>query len=166
MKGSDSAHGNIKSSNIVLSKTCDACVSDCGLSSLGSISMPSPRAAGYRAPEVTDGRRVSQKADVYSFGVLLMEMLTAKSPTQTPHGDDGVDLLWWVRSVPAVDWSSEVFDVELSNRQDAEPMVQLMLLAVDCGAQDPNSRPSMSEVVARIEQICMNSGIMRDHVST
>ncbi|KAG6507842.1 hypothetical protein ZIOFF_033195 [Zingiber officinale] len=165
MKGSGSAHGNIKSSNIVLSKTC-ACVSDCGLSSLGSISMPSPRAAGYRAPEVTDVRRVSQKADVYSFGVLLMELLTAKSPTQAPHGDDGVDLLSRVRSVPAVDWSSEVFDVELSNRQDAEPMVQLMLLAFDCAAQVPNSRPSMSEVVARIEEIGMNSGIMRDHVST
>ncbi|XP_042414825.1 probable inactive receptor kinase At1g48480 [Zingiber officinale] len=154
LKGSGFSHGNIKSSNIILTKTYDACVSDFGLSSLGSVAMPDQRSVGYRAPEVTDVRKVSQKADVYSFGVLLMELLTAKSPTQTPHSDDSVDLPTWVRSVAAVNWRTEVFDVELLRDEKAEEaMMQLMQLAVDCAALVPNHRPSMSEVVARIEEI-------------
>ncbi|XP_042410716.1 probable inactive receptor kinase At1g48480 [Zingiber officinale] len=154
LKGSGFSHGNIKSSNIILTKTYDACVSDFGLSSLGSVPMPDQRSVGYRAPEVTDVRKVSQKADVYSFGVLLMELLTAKSPTQTPHSDDSVDLPTWVQSVAAVNWRTEVFDVELLRDEKAEEaMMQLMQLAVDCAALVPNHRPSMSEVVARIEEI-------------
>ncbi|KAF9587047.1 hypothetical protein IFM89_039733 [Coptis chinensis] len=75
-RGSTVSHGNIKSSNVLLTKSNDARVSDFGLAQLvGPTSTPN-RVAGYRAPEVTDVRKVSQKADVYSFGVLLLELLT------------------------------------------------------------------------------------------
>ncbi|WOL06600.1 putative inactive receptor kinase [Canna indica] len=158
LKGSGVSHGNIKSSNIILTKSYEARVSDFGLSSLGSVPMPNQRAAGYRAPEVTDVRKVSQKADVYSFGVLLMELVTGKPPTQAIHNEDGVDLPRWVLSVNREEWSSEVFDLELLRYQnDEEEMVQLLQLAIDCAAQFPDSRPSMSEVVARVEAICSSS---------
>ncbi|THU57796.1 hypothetical protein C4D60_Mb03t07320 [Musa balbisiana] len=155
LKSSGLSHGNIKSSNIVLAKFNEALVSDFGLNSLGSTPMPSQRAAGYRAPEVTDIRRVSQKADVYSFGVLLMELLTGKPPTQALNNEDGVDLPRWVESVVREEWNSEVFDLELLRYQNVEEaMVQLLQLAIDCAVQFPENRPSMSEVVARIEEIC------------
>ncbi|CAL9170340.1 probable inactive receptor kinase At1g48480 [Musa acuminata AAA Group] len=153
-KGAGVSHGNIKSSNVILSRSNKACVADFGLSSLGSIPMPNQRAAGYRAPEVTDVRKVSQKADVYSFGVLLMELLTGKSPAQTLNDEDTIDLPRWVQSVVREAWNSEVFDLELSRHQNVEEeMVQLLQLAIDCAVQYPESRPSMSEVVAQIEQI-------------
>lgn len=71
-------HGNIKSTNILIDKAGDACVSDFGLSSFAPTSTVNPRSNGYRAPESLDGRRLNQKADVYSFGVLLLELLTGK----------------------------------------------------------------------------------------
>ncbi|CAL9133491.1 unnamed protein product [Musa textilis] len=160
LQGSGLTHGNIKSSNIILSKSNEARVSDFGLSSLGSTPMPNQRAASYRAPEVTDVRKVSQKADVYSFGVLLMELLTGKPPTQALHNEDGVDLPRWVQSVVREKWSSEVFDLELLRHQNVEEeMMQLLQLAIDCAVHFPENRPSMSEVVARIEGIRSNSSM-------
>ncbi|KAG0460995.1 hypothetical protein HPP92_021292 [Vanilla planifolia] len=74
------SHGNIKSSNILLATSYEARVSDHGLARLVGAASASNRVAGYRAPEVTDTRKVSQKADVYSFGVLLLELLTERLP--------------------------------------------------------------------------------------
>ncbi|GJY27895.1 probable inactive receptor kinase [Tanacetum coccineum] len=110
--------------------------------------------AGYRAPEVTDPRRVSQKADVYSFGVLVLELLTGKAPTHALLNEEGVDLPRWVQSTVKEEWTSEVFDLELLRYQNVEEeMVQLLQLAIDCAAQYPDNRPTMSEVTKRIEEL-------------
>ncbi|KAJ4767303.1 Leucine-rich repeat protein kinase family protein [Rhynchospora pubera] len=153
--GPTSSHGNIKSSNILLTNNYDARVSDHGLSTLvGPVPSSPARVSGYRAPEVTDVRRVSQKADVYSFGVLLLELLTGKAPTQTLLNEEGVDLPRWVQSVVREEWTSEVFDMELLRYGNVEDeMVQLLQLAIDCAAQHPDSRPHMADVAARIEEI-------------
>ncbi|KAK6153880.1 hypothetical protein DH2020_013519 [Rehmannia glutinosa] len=153
-QGPNISHGNIKSSNILLTKSHGARVSDFGLNHLvGPPSSPT-RVAGYRAPEVTDPRRVSQKADVYSFGVLLLELLTGKAPTHALLNEDGVDLPRWVQSVVREEWTSEVFDLELLRNQNLEEeMVQLLQLGIDCTAQYPDKRPSISEVAKRIEEI-------------
>ncbi|CAL9180626.1 unnamed protein product [Musa hybrid cultivar] len=151
--GPSAAHGNIKSSNILLTKSYQARVSDHGLALLVGSASATARVAGYRAPEVTDTRKVSQKADVYSFGVLLLELLTGKAPAQALN-DDGFDLPRWVQSVVKEEWTAEVFDPELLRYQNVEEdMVQLLQLATDCAAQYPDKRPSMPDVVARIEAI-------------
>lgn len=116
------------------------------------------RVAGYRAPEVTDPRKVSQKADVYSFGVLLLELLTGKAPTQAALNEEPIDLPRWVQSVVREEWTAEVFDVELLRYQNVEDdMVQLLQLAIDCVAQYPDKRPPMSEVAVRIDEIRKSS---------
>ena len=128
-------------------------MSDHGLALLVGSASATARVAGYRAPEVTDTRKVSQKADVYSFGVLLLELLTGKAPAQALN-DDGFDLPRWVQSVVKEEWTAEVFDPELLRYQNVEEdMVQLLQLATDCAAQYPDKRPSMPDVVARIEAI-------------
>lgn len=124
---------------------------------MGPVPSSPARLSGYRAPEVTDLRRVSQKADVYSFGVLILELLTGKAPTQTLLNEEGVDLPRWVQSVVREEWTSEVFDMELLRYGNVEEeMVQLLQLAIDCAAQHPDSRPHMADVVARIEEIRRN----------
>ncbi|CAD6260637.1 unnamed protein product [Miscanthus lutarioriparius] len=154
--GSMVTHGNIKSSNILLSRSVDARVADHGLAHLvGPAGAPTTRVAGYRAPEVVaDLRRVSQKADVYSFGVLLLELLTGKAPTHAVLHDEGVDLPRWARSVVKEEWTSEVFDTELLRHPGAEEeMVEMLRLAMDCTEPAPDQRPAMPEIVARIEAL-------------
>ncbi|KAL8150721.1 hypothetical protein V2J09_020529 [Rumex salicifolius] len=154
-QGSSVSHGDIKSSNVLLSNNYEARVSDFGLGQVVSTGGAPNRVAGYRAPEVTDPRKVSQKADVYSFGVFILELLTGKAPIVN---EEGVDLPRWVQSVVREEWSSEVFDVELLRYQNVEEeMVELLQLAVDCTAQYPDNRPSMADVTARIEQICRST---------
>ncbi|XP_060184483.1 probable inactive receptor kinase At1g48480 [Lycium barbarum] len=157
-QGPSVSHGNIKSSNILLTKSYEARVSDFGLAQLVGPSSTPNRVAGYRAPEVTDPRKVSQKADVYSFGVLLLELLTGKAPTHSVMNEEGVDLPRWVQSVVREEWTAEVFDLELLRYQNVEEdMVQLLQLAVDCTAQYPDRRPSMTEVTSRVEELCRSS---------
>ncbi|KAL8132782.1 putative inactive receptor kinase RLK902 [Apium graveolens] len=151
----DISHGNIKSSNILVTQSNNACVSDFGLARLVGASATPTRIAGYRAPEVTDSHKVSQKADVYSFGVLLLELLTGKAPTHAVLNEEGVDLPRWVQSTVREEWTAEIFDTELLRSQDTEEkMVQLLQLAIDCAAQFPDQRPSVSEVTKQIEALC------------
>lgn len=155
-------HGNIKSTNVLIDKAGNACVSDFGLSSFLPSSATNQKSNGYRAPESLDGRRLTQKADVYSFGVLLLELLTGKFPSVVeesgPYGPAGVggvvDLPRWVQSVVREEWTAEVFDLELMRYKDIEEeMVGLLQIAMACTSPSPDQRPKMSQVVKMIEEI-------------
>ncbi|XWS37932.1 hypothetical protein CRYUN_Cryun19dG0087600 [Craigia yunnanensis] len=148
-------HGNIKASNIFLNSEGDGCVSDIGLAAVMS-PMPPPvmRAAGYRAPEVTDTRKATQAADVYSFGVLLLELLTGKSPMHATGGEEIVHLVRWVQSVVREEWTAEVFDVELLRYPNVEEeMVEMLQIAMSCVVRMPEQRPKISDLVKLVEEI-------------
>ncbi|PIN24338.1 Serine/threonine protein kinase [Handroanthus impetiginosus] len=152
-------HGNIKSSNILVKQeNLDACVSDFGLNPLfANSSPPHHRIMGYRAPEVLETRKVTFKSDVYSLGVLLLELLTGKAPNQASLGEEGIDLPRWVQSVVREEWTAEVFDVELMRYHNVEEeMVQLLQIGMACVATVPDQRPEMQQVLRMIEE--MNRG--------
>nr|GLL20525.1 putative inactive receptor kinase [Ipomoea trifida] len=154
--GGKVVHGNIKASNILLKlDNHEACLSDYGLNPLFSSSTPvNHRVAGYRAPEVLETRKVTFKSDVYSYGVLLLELLTGKSPNQASLGEEGIDLPRWVQSVVREEWTAEVFDVELMRYHNVEEeMVQLLQIGMACVAMVPDQRPSMPDVVRMMEEI-------------
>ncbi|XP_076898047.1 putative inactive receptor kinase At4g23740 [Bidens hawaiensis] len=156
--GTKLVHGNIKSSNIFLNSQNYGCISDIGLSTIMSqIATPIARAAGYRAPEITDTRKVTQPSDVYSFGVLLLELLTGKSPVHT-SGDEIIHLVRWVHSVVREEWTGEVFDVELLRYPHVEEkMVEMLQIAMSCVARVPDQRPKMTEVVTMLEDVRRNT---------
>jgi len=156
-------HGNVKSSNVLLDKNGVACIADFGLSLLLNPLHAIARLGGHKAPEQAETKRLSQQADVYSFGVLLLEVLTGKAPTQFPHPsppknmeDESqiVDLPKWVGSVVHDEWTAEVFDPELLRYKNIEEeLVAMLHVAMACVAPMPEKRPTMMEVAKMIEEI-------------
>ncbi|KAL2323146.1 hypothetical protein Fmac_027525 [Flemingia macrophylla] len=157
-------HGNVKSSNVLLDKNGVACISDFGLSLLLNPVHAIARLGGYRAPEQEEQKRLSQQADVYSFGVLLLEVLTGRAPSsQYPsparprmeEDEQGVlDLPKWVRSVVKEEWTAEVFDQELLRYKNIEEeLVSMLHVGLACVVAQPEKRPTMDEVVKMIEDI-------------
>ncbi|KAL8149974.1 leucine-rich repeat receptor-like protein kinase PXC1 [Apium graveolens] len=156
-------HGNVKSSNVLLDKNGVACIADFGLALLLNPVHATARLGGYRAPEQVQLKRLSQKADVYSFGVLLLEVLTGKAPSRYPsptprHSlvdeEQAVDLPLWVRSVVKDEWTAEVFDKELLRYKNIEKeLVAMLHVAMVCVVPHPENRPTMPEVAKMIEEI-------------
>ncbi|KAK3164230.1 hypothetical protein QOZ80_1AG0014450 [Eleusine coracana subsp. coracana] len=148
--GSRVIHGNIKSSNILLSQTVDARVAEHGIAHLFDPEAVEPSSGvGYHAPEVEeDPRKLSHKSDVYSFGVLLLELLTGEMPTPNE------DLPLWVRwSMVEEEWTSKLFDDELLGEPGAEEgMMEMLQLAFDCTADLPDKRPAMPEILGRLAE--------------
>ncbi|KAL2542172.1 putative inactive receptor kinase [Abeliophyllum distichum] len=148
--GGKLVHGNIKSSNIFLNSQEYGCVSDFGMANM--IAIPVIRTAGYHAPEVKNTRDASQASDVYSFGILLLELLTRKSPSHVIGGVEVVDLVKLVNSVKGKEQTANVFDVELlRNRNVEEQMVKMLQIGMSCVAKTPRKRPKMDEVVKMME---------------
>ncbi|KAK6140012.1 hypothetical protein DH2020_026228 [Rehmannia glutinosa] len=156
-------HGNVKSSNVLLDKNGTACISDFGLSLLLNPAHAVARLGGYKAPEQAEIKRLSQKADVYSFGVLLLEVLTGRAPSEHHHspsrrrtGDEVTvdDLPKWVQSVVRDEWTAEVFDQELLRYKNIEEeLVSTLHVAMACVVPLPEKRPTMAQVVKMIEEI-------------
>ncbi|CAI9780197.1 unnamed protein product [Fraxinus pennsylvanica] len=155
-------HGNVKSSNILLDRNGIACISDFGLSLLLNPVHAIARLGGYKAPEQAEIKRLSQMADIYSFGVLLLEVLTGKAPSHYPspsrpridEEEQPVDLPKWVRSVVRDEWTAEVFDQELLRYKNIEEeLVSMLHIAMVCVVPQPEKRPTMGEVVKMIEEI-------------
>ncbi|XP_043714238.1 probable inactive receptor kinase At5g67200 [Telopea speciosissima] len=131
-------HGNLKSSNVLLGPEFEACLTDYCLAVLGDDDVD---LTGYRAPETRKSTRgATPKSDVYAFGVLLLELLTGKPPSQHPLLMP-TELHIWVSSTREEDGGEE-------NR-----LAMLTELAATCGQTSPEQRPTMWQVLKMIQEI-------------
>ncbi|GMJ08160.1 hypothetical protein like AT1G10850 [Hibiscus trionum] len=149
-------HGNLKASNVLLGPDFESCLTDYGLTLFidpDSAEEPGAATFFYRAPECRDIRISStQPADVYSFGVLLLELLTGKTPDQDVVEEHGSDLPQWVRSVREEE--NESGDEPTSGNRTSEGKLQALLnIAMDCVGVAPENRPPMREVLRMIRDI-------------
>ncbi|KAG7985561.1 hypothetical protein I3843_03G032100 [Carya illinoinensis] len=138
------AHGNLKSSNILLNRNMEPRISEYGLMVMDTQNGSSlPNAAR------TNNAFRAFKGDIYGLGVILLELLTGKLVQ-----NNGVDLADWVLSVVREEWTVEVFDRSLiSEGASEERMVNLLQVGIKCVNQTPDARPSINQVVVMINTI-------------
>lgn len=147
-------HGNVRASNVLMDSDGEVYVTDYGLVPLAS-SLP-VKNSGYTPREVTDLSKMTTKGDVYSFGVLLLELLTGRSPLPTVGRHNGVvvDLPLWVQSVVSEQWTAEVFDLEIMKFEYIQEEMMLLLgIALNCVSPSPDQRPSMHSLAISIESL-------------
>ncbi|KAI3817848.1 hypothetical protein L1987_11647 [Smallanthus sonchifolius] len=150
-------HGNLTSNNVLLDDDLNPKIGDYGLSRLmraaGNLNVvATARVLGYRAPELSKLKKASTKTDIYSLGVIMLELLTGKSPGEV---DDGVDLPQWVASIVKEEWTNEVFDLELMKDATAigDELLNTLKLALHCVDPSPSARPEAQLVLQQLEEI-------------
>lgn len=90
--------------------------------------------------------KATTKCDVYSFGVILMELITGKKPVEPEFGDSKNIIYWVSNKVDTQEGAMEVLDKRLSGSFKDE-MIQVLRIAIHCTYKAPSLRPTMKEVV-------------------
>ncbi|KAI3717202.1 hypothetical protein L1987_68664 [Smallanthus sonchifolius] len=159
-------HCDVKPQNILLDANYEPKVADFGLSKLfhqgvieNSIFSRIRGTRGYMAPEWVFNLPITSKVDVYSYGMVVLEMITGRSPTYDQPSDDNERLeqkrlVSWVREkVHGASVNSkktqimEILNPMIRGEYEKDQMNNLLKVAMRCVVEDKDARPTMSEVV-------------------
>ncbi|KAH0904224.1 hypothetical protein HID58_043727 [Brassica napus] len=152
-------HRDIKASNILLDETFEAKVADFGLAKLSqdNVTHVSTRIMGtfgYLAPEYASSGKLTDRSDVFSFGVMLLELITGRRPVDLT-GEMEDSLADWARPLclnAAQDGDySELVDPRLENQYEPYEMARMVACAVAAIRHSARRRPKMSQIVRALE---------------
>ncbi|KAF8103875.1 hypothetical protein N665_0183s0051 [Sinapis alba] len=155
-------HRDIKSSNILLDNNFHALVSDFGLAKLAldcntHITTRVMGTFGYMAPEYASSGKLTEKSDVFSFGVVLLELVTGRKPVDTsqPLGDES--LVEWARPLLSHAIETEEFealvDPKLGRNYVGAEMFRMIEAAAACIRHSAAKRPRMSQIVRAFDSL-------------
>lgn len=155
-------HRDIKSSNILLDDNFDAQVADFGLAKLAMdtnthVTTRVMGTFGYMAPEYASSGKLTEKSDVFSFGVVLLELITGRKPVDgsQPLGDES--LVEWARPLlnQALEHEDfeELVDPRLEKNYVQVEMFRMIEAAAACIRHLAPKRPRMSQVVRALDSI-------------
>ncbi|KAH6772071.1 Leucine-rich receptor-like protein kinase family protein [Perilla frutescens var. hirtella] len=156
-------HRDVKTHNILLGDRYEPCLADFGLArfiedeAAGSISAHPQFAGsyGYFAPEYASMIKITEKSDVYSYGVVLLEIITGKKPVD-PSFPDGQHVVQWVRDhLKSKRDPVDIIDQKLQGLPDTQiqEMLQALGIALLSTSNRPDDRPAMKDVVALLKEI-------------
>jgi len=137
-------HRDLKSDNLLVTRDWTAKVGDFGLTRFLSEkkAMTQVGTPMWMAPEIIMGKKYTEKADVYAFGIILWEILTRQEPYEEKEPMQIV-----------VEVVNDGLRPTIPREHENSPLVPLMK---DCWAQDPDQRPTFNIIVDRIEALFNN----------
>ncbi|GLJ21120.1 hypothetical protein SUGI_0386140 [Cryptomeria japonica] len=159
-------HCDLKPNNVLLGDDMTSCITDFGISNiiLGNSmdSLTSTDAlkgsVGYIAPEYGMGGNLTTKGDVYSYGILILELLTRKRPTEDIFSE-GMNLQKWIE----MNFPNRISDVvdnfllidahESETSMVIECLTQFIKIGLFCTREAPQERPDMTEIIDRLNAI-------------
>uniref|UniRef100_A0A7C9FP96 non-specific serine/threonine protein kinase n=1 Tax=Opuntia streptacantha TaxID=393608 RepID=A0A7C9FP96_OPUST len=149
-------HRDIKSSNILLDKQWNPKVSDFGLAKLlGSersyVTTRVMGTFGYVAPEYASTGMLNERNDVYSFGILIMEIVSGRNPVDYSRPPAEVNLVDWLKMMVTNRNPEGVLDPKLPEKPTSRALKKTLLVALRCVDPNAQKRPKMGQVVHMLE---------------
>ncbi|KAJ9178957.1 hypothetical protein P3X46_010798 [Hevea brasiliensis] len=144
-------HRDIKSSNILLDSNFNAKLSDFGLAVTSGIEKKNIKLSGtlgYVAPEYLLEGKLTDKSDVYAFGVVLLELLMGRQPVEMISEDQCLSMVTW--AMPQLTDRSKlphIVDPVIKDTMDLKHLYQVAAVAVLCVQQEPSYRPLITDVL-------------------
>ncbi|XP_077223157.1 calmodulin-binding receptor-like cytoplasmic kinase 3 [Tasmannia lanceolata] len=146
-------HRDVKSSNILLTESMRAKVADFGFARLAPmdadqthISTMVKGTAGYLDPEYLKTYQLTPKSDVFSFGIVLIEILSGRRPVEMNRSSDERITLRWAFNKYNEGNTKDILDPSMEEAVDEETLEKMLGLAFQCAAPTRTDRPTMKEV--------------------
>lgn len=149
-------HGHLKSSNVLLDESFEPLLTDYALSPVINLDHAQQIIMPYKSPEYAQLGRITKKTDVWSFGILILEILTGKFPENyiTPRYNSDSDLASWVNMLITEKRTSEVFDVEMGGIGTSKAeLLKLLKIGLSCCEENVERRLDIKEALQQIEEL-------------
>ncbi|KAL9329210.1 hypothetical protein ACSQ67_004213 [Phaseolus vulgaris] len=145
-------HRDIKSSNIMLDSSFNAKLGDFGLARLvdhekGSQTTHIAGTRGYIAPEYFTSGKATKESDIYSFGVVLLEITSGRKSVELEAEEGQITLVEWVWKLYGLGRLLEAADPKLCGEFDEKQMKRLVVVGLWCVHPDYSFRPSIRQVI-------------------
>nr|GFA40988.1 tyrosine-sulfated glycopeptide receptor 1 [Tanacetum cinerariifolium] len=102
---------------------------------------------GYIPPEYSQAWKATFRGDIYSFGVVMLELLSGRRPMEIFRPEGSRELVMWVQQLRIQGKQNEVFDLVLTGNGCEVEMFQVLDVACKCVNETPSKRLSINEVV-------------------